>query len=469
MPNKFDVIVIGAGAAGLTAAAALGNAGLSATILEARDRIGGRIFTLRDRQCNAPIELGAEFIHGRPPEIWELLRRHKVRTKEVKGDNWCVQNSRLTQCDVFSDVDKILKRMNDRKPDQSFLDFLEECCPASKNNSRMQKAKKWAISYVTGFNAADPSLVGVHWLVKEMRAEEKIEGDRAFRAQHGYRDLIDIFQQKVNDAGVSVHKSTVVESVQWHPGSVEISARGENGSQTFTAPRILISVPIGVLQAGLGEKGAIQFHPELPNQKQAAIHNVMMGRVIRVVLRFRTRFWEDLPAHRRKNSKTMGRMSFLFSHDDWFPTWWTMSPERLPFLTGWAPFHCAERLSGQSQSFVGEQSLRALHRLLGVNMSELESLFEYAYCHDWQTDPFSRGAYSYGKVGDDGAEQALARPVGSTLFFAGEATNVDGHNGTVHGAIATGNRAAAEIVQAATGIKRATRKVAGRVRLSSSR
>lgn len=102
-------------------------------------------------------------------------------------------------------------------------------------------------------------------------------------------------------------------------------------------------------------------------------------------------------------------------------------------------------------------------------MSELESLFEYAYCHDWQTDPFSRGAYSYGKVGDDGAEQALARPVGSTLFFAGEATNVDGHNGTVHGAIATGNRAAAEIVQAATGIKRATRKVAGRVRLSSSR
>lgn len=468
MVKNLDVIVIGAGAAGLTAGAALGNAGLSVTILEARDRIGGRIFTLRDPRCNTPIEFGAEFIHGRPREIWELLRQHKVRTKEVKGNNWCVQNGELTPCDFFSDVDKILKKMNGRKPDQSFLDFLKECCPAN-NDSRMQRAKEWATGYVTGFNAADPSLVGIHWLVKGMRAEEEIEGDRAFRAQHGYGDLTEIFQQQVNDAGVSVHKETMVESIQWHPGSVEINARGQNGSQTFTSPRALISVPLGVLQARADENGAIRFDPELPSEKQAAIHSVMMGKVIRIVLRFRRSFWEELPSDRRKNSKTMGGMSFLFSHDDWFPTWWTRSPERLPILTGWAPFHCAERLSGQNQSFVVEQSLRALHRLLGVSVQELESLFEYAYCHDWQNDPFSRGAYSYGKVGGDGAEQVLARPVDNTLFFAGEATDVGGHNGTVHGAIASGKRAAAEIVQAATGAKRTTGKVPRRVGLSASR
>ena len=80
-------------------------------------------------------------------------------------------------------------------------------------------------------------------------------------------------------------------------------------------------------------------------------------------------------------------------------------------------------------------------------MQELQTLLERAYVHDWQTDPFALGAYSYGKVGADGAQQAIAAPVESTLFFAGEATDTAGHNGTVHAAIATGYRAAREILQ----------------------
>jgi monoamine oxidase len=144
----------------------------------------------------------------------------------------------------------------------------------------------------------------------------------------------------------------------------------------------------------------------------------------------------------------MDGMSFLFSHDKSFPTWWTTLTEKLPFLVGWAPFRAAEALAGKDKSFVIEQSLNTLHRLLGVSVQELEGLLEHAYFHDWQTDPFSRGAYSYGKVGGDGMSEALARPIDNTLFFAGEATDVSGHNGTVHGAIASGNRAAAEILPA---------------------
>lgn len=170
-----------------------------------------------------------------------------------------------------------------------------------------------------------------------------------------------------------------------------------------------------------------------------------MGRVIRVTLRFRERFWKDLPHSRETRSKSMDGMSFLFSHDDWFPTWWTTAPVELPLLTGWAPFHCASRLSGQSESFVIEHSMAALHRLLGVRIQELEGLLEHAYFHDWQADPFSRGAYSYGKVGGDQAPKALAMPVDNTLFFAGEATDANGLNGTVHAAIASGRRAALEI------------------------
>src|ERR1700675_999633 len=110
MAKDPDVIVIGAGAAGL---------GASITLA----RIGGRIFTLHNPKCDAPIELGAEFIHGRPPETWNLLKSHKIRTVEVDGDNWCVNNGRLGTCNFFSDVDKILKKMDGRKPDQSFLNF----------------------------------------------------------------------------------------------------------------------------------------------------------------------------------------------------------------------------------------------------------------------------------------------------------------------------------------------------------
>ena len=448
-----EIIVIGAGAAGLAASIKLAQAGLAVTVIEARDRIGGRIFTLQDPVYENPVELGAEFIHGKPPEIWNLLRRRKIKITEVEGDNWCAVDRQLTTCDFFSEIDEILGQMNSRKRDQSFLDFLEDCCPNSKNNPHVEQAKQRAIGYVSGFNAADPALVGVHWLLKEMRAEEKIEGDRIFRSQHGYTDLMNVFQQQLNSAGVTVLKSTIVGSILWRRGQIEIGARGVNGTSILSAPRVLITVPLGVLQAGPNHNGAIRFTPDLPRSKQDAIHNIVMGKVTRVTLRFRRRFWEDLPKPRgtaqRKRSKTMADLSFLFSRDEWFPTWWTPAPHKLPFLVGWAPFRCAERLSGKPEAFVVEHALKALRRILGVSPQELETLLEHAYLHDWQNDPFSRGAYSYGKVGGDGAEHALGRPVENTLFFAGEATDTAGHNGTVHGAIASGHRAADEILKAA--------------------
>ena len=121
-------------------------------------------------------------------------------------------------------------------------------------------------------------------------------------------------------------------------------------------------------------------------------------------------------------------------------------PEKLPIITGWAPFHCAERLSGHSTDFVIEKSLRSLSCLLKLSKSELEGLLAHAYWHDWQSDPLSRGAYSYVKTGGDEAQHTLAAPVEDTLFFAGEATDISGHNGTVHGAIGTGHRAAKQVL-----------------------
>jgi monoamine oxidase len=436
-----DVIVVGAGAAGMTAAVHLASAGRSVVILEARDRIGGRIFTQHDPVCEAPVELGAEFIHGRPPEIWKPLQSRKIKITEVDGDNWCRQKGSLKGCESLSEVDEIMEKMDDRSPDESFLSFLNRCCPDTKVSSDLRQR---ALSYVSGFNAADPAKIGVHWLVEGMRAEEKIEGGRAFRSENGYENLIDIFRQQLLKAGVAVQTNSVANTVRWKKGHAEVTAVNSTGPFALKARCALVTLPLAVLQAPAGALGAVRFLPGLPPRKLDALRHLEMGKVIRVTLRFRGRFWRTIkPA---KSSKSLANLSFLFSQDDWFPTWWTPMPKALPMITGWAPFRCAERLSGESSAFVIERALKALGRALGKSPGKVESMVETAYFHDWQIDPFSRGAYSYGLVGSDGAQQALGSPVEETLFFAGEATDASGHNGTVHGAIASGIRAAKEIL-----------------------
>jgi monoamine oxidase len=444
MAKRPDVIVVGAGAAGLAAAAELGRSGLSVTILEGRERIGGRMFTERDPVCQAPVELGAEFIHGLPPEIWQPLQARNIVLREVTGEALCFRNGRLGGCEFFSQVEDILQQMDAHAPDESFLSFLKRCCDGSSHPQK-REASEQALAYVSGFNAADPDRVGVHWLVEAMRAEEKIEGDRAFRSINGYEDLLNIFREELAQARVPIQTETVVDSVAWGEHRAEVAAHRVHESRRFTAGRVLVTVPLGVLQAAPGEQGAVRFTPELPGKKLEALKKLEMGKVMRVTLRFRHRFWETISAP-GTDRQTLSAMSFLFSQDDWVPTWWTTMPEKLPMITGWAPFRCAERLSGKSRSFVIDQCLRTLSNQLNLGPGELARLLDAAYFHDWQNDPFSRGAYSYGAVGADGAQRALASPIENTLFFAGEATDTTGHNGTVHGAIASGRRAAREIL-----------------------
>jgi monoamine oxidase len=441
--DNRSVVVVGAGIAGLSAASRLGSAGCAVSLLEARDRIGGRIWTIPKTEAGPPIELGAEFIHGRPPEILDPLNESGTEIAEVKGRSWCAFEHELRSCDFWSSVESILDKMDASAPDESFQDFLKRICSLSDND---RPAQKRALGYVVGFNAADPALVGVHWLLKEMRAGKENEGDRSFRSGNGYRDLLDVFEKRIAACpNVRILTGGVVEQVRWEQGRAEVVARTSTGAQRFRSSRTLITLPLAVLKGPPGECGVVHFEPSLPGEKIAALQKLEMGKVIRIVLSFRDRFWD--PMGPRDAKATLSDMGFLFSDDEWFPTWWTGMPKKFPVLTGWAPFRCAEKLSGQSREFVVDRSLKTLSALLKVDLRMLRTELQNAYFHDWQNDPFSRGAYSYGGVGSDGAQEELASSVAETLFFAGEATDVTGNNGTVHGAMASGYRAASQILQ----------------------
>jgi monoamine oxidase len=446
MPSRPHVVVIGAGASGLTAAAHLSRAGIKVTILEARDRIGGRMFTKKDPSSNAVVELGAEFIHGLPPEIWKLLRKHKVTAPEVDGDNFCIQKEKLSTCDFFSQVDEILGHLPHSARDQSFQKFLERY---RKNKSLPEEIIARTLRYIQGFHAADPSLISVHSLVKGILADEKIQSDRSFRIPQGYRKLVDIFQRQLKN--VPIVMNTRVQNIRWKRGHAEILVESEFGAKTYQASHVLITLPLGVLQASPRSYGAVRFTPALPAEKRKALSKLAMGKVIRVTLCFRERFWEDL--HLPTNQpKSLSKLSFLFSDSELFPTWWTQMPKRTPVIVGWAPFHAADQLSGRGEDYITEKALQTLSTLLHVDFRKLQSQLKASYSHDWEADPFSRGAYSYVKVGGDNAQANLGKPIANTLFFAGEATDITGHHGTVHGAINSGQRAAREILRTLTSL-----------------
>jgi monoamine oxidase len=425
-----DVLIVGAGAAGLAAAAALSRAGLRVRILEARHRIGGRIWTVHDPFTRVPVELGAEFVHGKPPEIFELLKRHGERPEEIAGDDLYADHGKLCNAELFQNVDELMERMDDSGPDESFASFLAR--QGDADDSTTQDARK----YVEGFNAAYAEQISVHSLVYNSEAEEKIEGDRQFRLAAGYESLLRALRAEIDPSFASLHTNTVVKHVRWHDDQVVITSDGDGGQREWTSRAVLITLPLGVLQAE-----SVAFDPPL-TAKQRALDLLYMGEVIRVTLTFDHPIWQDAAGTDARN------MRFLFSDDPHFPTWWTHLPEHVAAITGWAPSCSARDLSGRGERELTTTAATSLSKILGLNAEHAMRSLSASYLHDWQSDPFSRGAYSWAKVGGAEAHRELSRPLDDRLFFAGEATDFTGHNGTVHGAMSSGYRAAREILTA---------------------
>ena len=444
--QRVDVLVLGAGAAGLAGARDLSHAGLHVTVLEARPRVGGRILTLHDPRSPVPLELGAEFIHGEAAETLSLAQAAGLAVVELPNTHELVSAGRFRPMgDFWAVVDRmnrdLARRVASRGKDFPVSEYLESASvPASRRGMLRD--------FLQGFYAAHPDRLSAKSLAVETEGgdeEDEVEG-KQFRIANGGDALMKWLRDGLDPDRTEVRLSSVAESVQWKRGAVSVACHGGDRAPlpTVRARAALITLPLAVLKAGV-----VRFDPALP-AKQRALAGIETGQVFKIVLRFREAFWEkpEFLKERRAQSDSNGSgLNFVHAHGAEVPTWWTSLPVRSPVLVGYVGAVTAEQLLEEEPSSRLERSLVALSEVLAVPRRELEQQLDASASHDWHADPFARGAYSYIGVGGDSAPRALARPVDGTLFFAGEATN-GAEIGTVAGALSSGRRAAREVLKA---------------------
>ncbi len=426
--HRCDVIIIGAGVSGLAAARQLLERGVRVVVLEARDRIGGRILTHRDPRTPVPIELGAEFVHGSAPELSQIAREAELTVADVPNDRWEHRGRhRVPSKDFWGRLEHIMARLDaSRTPDRSFHEFLAE----GPGGRKFARDRTLAREYVENFHAADPLRISERALARGGTPQRDHKEEQMGRVLDGYDRVPHWLARAPHDA---VHLRTSVTHLEWEPGSVQVTAR----RNSFSARAVIITVPIGVLQARTGDPGAINIHPAIPRHEEA-LSLIATGPVTRVALLFREPFW--------RRGK-LASMSFLQGTDADFPVWWTLAPLRAPMLVAWAGGRAGGTLALRTAEERRERAVDAAARQFGVPRRLAASLLVDAWTHDWEGDPFARGAYSYPLVGGSKAGKSLARPMSATVYLAGEATASEEGSGTVHGAIQSGHRAAKQLLR----------------------
>jgi monoamine oxidase len=430
-----DVVVLGAGMAGLAAAERLGAAGRRVVVLEARDRIGGRIHTVDDPGLHYPVELGAEFVHGRPPTLLALIRELGLTLEPVPerarpGD--LIGSAPLP--DIRASLARLLQACA-TESDQPVAELIRQRGSLLGGPGELQAVTQ----YIESFHAAELDRMGTRTLAENEAADEAA-GDSLHRIREGYGALVHRLAERCEGAQVEIRLRAAATALTWRPGQVRVSVSTPDGqTETVSAPRAVVALPLAVLQrmAGAERAKGIEPQPSVWADALAALH---MGAAHRVVLGFDARWWapEGGPGP-----------GFIRGRTEAFPVWWTALPSLAPLLTGWVGGPRAAALTGRGEAALLQAALDSLASVFGRDVAELRSRSRLAYSHDWSSDPWGGGAYSYGGVGAIEARAALARPVADTLFLAGEAVAEGGENATVHGALATGRRAATQVVDGA--------------------
>jgi monoamine oxidase len=437
--GSWDVIVIGAGIAGLAAACDLAHAGRRVLVLEARDRVGGRVHTLHDDRAGVPVELGGEFVDRTDNDAWALAQRAALAGVDVPDEHWYVERGRAdTQGDFWHPVQRELARAR-RRPDRPFAAFLRERFPGGEHAQLRERAT----AYVEGFHAADAARASTHELAD---AEQAVGfgGNEQVVLVRGAGALAAELARTIERNGSRIRLATMVARVRWRRGDVRVEAVSAHGEPAVVRARAaVVTLPLPLLAAPAA-RGSVRFEPAL-TAKQDAAGRLAMGSACKLVLAFAGRPWEA-GALRGENGRIgVERAKFVHTPDSVVPTWWTALPVRAPLLTAWAAGPAARRLARLDPRERLAQALAAIALAARVPVRELRRDLREVWHHDWDRDPHARGAYSYVPVGGRGAREQLAAPLQRTLFFAGEATSVD-EASTIHGAFASGRRAARELL-----------------------
>lgn len=430
MSAGFDSLVIGAGAAGLAAAAELARGGHRVCVLEARDRVGGRIFTRQEPGLPVPLELGAEFIHGSPPATLHWLNEPGLIIPTAPRSRWTGRGGRLSPADeLFAELRRGLATAPRPREDMAFSRFLD----AIPGEALPQRAREFARRLVEGFDAADATRISTFEVLDEWCGDSAADAS-SFRPRRGYATLLDAIFRQLDPEKVVLRLNAPVRELKWSRGRVTAAATQYGQPVSVDARRAIVSVPLAVLKLSSDERGALRFTPDI-EAARALLPKLETGAALKVVFRFPTAFWESLDDGRYRDA------TFFHSPGAPFPTFWSMLPLRGPVLAAWVAGPAALALAGAAKGEIVGAALESTRTLFGPHPEP-----QGVYVHDWQTDPYARGAYSYAAVGGILARSTLAQPIEDTLFLVGEALDTQGESGTVAGALQSGQRAARRIL-----------------------
>ena len=424
---NYDVIIVGAGAAGLMAARELTKAAKKVVVLEARNRIGGRIHTITNTFAT-PTEAGAEFVHGNLPVTLGLLKEANISYFTTEGESWQFKNNRLTNEHGFMDGwEVVINKLKEITQDMTVKEFLDTYFYEETHND----LRKSLTGFVEGYDAADVNKASIFAFRDELSGDSEWEAQ--YRLTNGYGELIHYLEKEIITNGGMFNLSEEVKEIHWEKGKVEVITKA---GKSFNAEKVIVTITLGMLQSG-----SINFFPNI-EEKITAAQSIGYGNVIKILLQFKEAFWKDFVAF---NGAKLSEMSFLFSEAP-IPTWWTQFPNETALLTGWLAGQKAEKLKNKSDDDILNEALHSLSIIFKLTEQELKEKLSAHYIANWSADPFTKGAYAYAMVQTPEARKILNEPIVNTLFFAGEALYEGAEIGTVEAALASGYRVSKELI-----------------------